>query len=133
MRKLNPDLLEKSQIFAFVQQHHMQKNFPVAEFSPQTMATNFQSEQQYLRKTNGSVHCSYQQLPHIITYVHSQNYVNSHYSFLKKRIYSYNQQQSRGGVCYHQLAECSLYSGQTTAQSKLLITTKYQEFSGLRL
>ena len=43
------NLLEKSQIFAFVQKHHMQKYFPVAELRPYTIARNFQSEQKYLK------------------------------------------------------------------------------------
>ena len=43
------NLLEKSQIFAFVQEHHMQKYFPVADLRPYTIARNFQSEQQYLK------------------------------------------------------------------------------------
>ena len=43
------NLLEKSQIFAFVREHHMQKYFPVAELRPYTIARNFQSEQEYVK------------------------------------------------------------------------------------
>ena len=43
------NLLEKSQIFAFVQGHHMQKYFPVAELRPYTIVRNFQSKQQYVK------------------------------------------------------------------------------------